>query len=208
MIRLPRRLAFGLAAASFLLPGVSRAQDNAVAVKPIQTLYAALLDLMHQGRSVPFPQRFDTLAPIIDQVYDLETVLRVSVGPRWATMDDGTKQALFRAFRNFTIATYVANFDVYEGEKFEVMPNVRSSGPDVIVSSKIIPGKGDPTRIDYVMRANPTWRIVDVLFDGTISRVAVQRSDFRSLLASGDAQALITSLERKTNDLSGGSLHS
>ncbi len=31
------------------------------------------------------------------------------------------------------------------------------------------------------------WRIVDVLLDGSISRVAVQRSDFRSLLGNGGA---------------------
>lgn len=208
MISLSRRRAFGIAAVGFLLPGIGRAQNPSAALKPIQTLYAALLDLTRQGRSVPFRQRFDTLAPVIDQVYELDTVLRVSVGPRWATMDDSTKQALSRAFRNFTVATYVANFDVYEGEKFEVLPDVRTTGSDVIVSSRIVPGKGDPTRIDYVMRDSGGWRIVDVLFDGTISRVAVQRSDFRSLLASGDAQALITSLEHKTKDLSGGSLPS
>ena len=28
------------------------------------------------------------------------------------------------------------------------------------------------------------WKAVDVLLDGTISRVAVQRSDFRSLLGT------------------------
>jgi len=37
------------------------------------------------------------------------------------------------------------------------------------------------------------WKAVDVLADGSISRVAVQRSDFRSLLASGDAPALLAS---------------
>ena len=48
------------------------------------------------------------------------------------------------------------------------------------------------------------WKAVDVLLDGTISRVAVQRSDFRSLLGTGDAGALIASLERKAMDFAGG----
>ena len=56
--------------------------------------------------------------------------------------------------------------------------------------------------------ANGTWRAVDVLLDGSISRVAVQRSDFRKILASGDANALIASLKRKIADLSDGSLRS
>ena len=50
------------------------------------------------------------------------------------------------------------------------------------------------------------WRAVDVLADGSISRVAVQRSDFRRLVSRGGAQALIESLNHKTNDLSGGAL--
>ena len=35
---------------------------------------------------------------------------------------------------------------------------------------------------------NGVWRAVDVLLDGSISRVAVQRSDFRKILANGDAE--------------------
>jgi phospholipid transport system substrate-binding protein len=50
------------------------------------------------------------------------------------------------------------------------------------------------------------WKIVDVLAGGSISRVAVQRSDFRGLLASGGGDALLASLQRKTADLSGGNL--
>jgi len=45
-----------------------------------------------------------------------------------------------------------------------------------------------------------------VLLDGSISRVAVQRSDFRSLLGSGHAGALIRSLQDKVAQLSGGTL--
>jgi phospholipid transport system substrate-binding protein len=206
MIRPTRRHAFGLLAAGLLAPRVLVAQE--AVQKPIRALYAALEGLMRQGRAVPFPQRFATLAPVIDQVYDLGTVLRVSVGPRWSTLDDGSRQVLAKAFRNFTIATYVANFDSYDGERFEVLPNLRSVGHDTIVSSRIVPTKGDAVRLDYMMHDEDGWRIVDVLLDGTISRVAVQRSDFRNLLAHGDAQALIASLERKTSDLSGGSVPS
>ena len=42
-----------------------------------------------------------------------------------------------------------------------------------------------------------------MLTDGTISQVAVQRSDFGGLLASGGAPALRAGLERKVANLSG-----
>ena len=44
---------------------------------------------------------------------------------------------------------------------------------------------------------------MDVLMDGSISRVAVQRSDFRSLLSSGGAPALVAGLQHKVANLSG-----
>jgi phospholipid transport system substrate-binding protein len=47
------------------------------------------------------------------------------------------------------------------------------------------------------------WQVVDVLTDGAISRVAVQRSDFRSLLMSGGVLALTAELSRKTANLTG-----
>jgi phospholipid transport system substrate-binding protein len=42
-----------------------------------------------------------------------------------------------------------------------------------------------------------------VLTDGSISRVAVQRSDFRGLLNSGGTPALVAGLEHKVANLSG-----
>jgi phospholipid transport system substrate-binding protein len=89
------------------------------------------------------------------------------------------------------------------------MPQTRASGTDTIVQSRLMATGGEPIRIDYVMRGGPGgWRVVDVLLDGSISRVAVQRSDFRALLASGDPNPLINSLRQKITDLSGGAMRS
>ena len=174
---------------------------------PIHQLYDTLLALMRMGAAIPFRNRYDTLGPVIDRVFDLSTVLRTSVGMRWGALGGPAQQALHDAFRRFTIATYVANFDKFEGERFEISPTPRPSGADQIVQSRIVRSTGDPVRLDYVMRqAGGGWRVVDVLLDGTISRVAVQRSDFRGLLEHGDATALIARLQRKAADLSGGSI--
>ena len=163
---------------------------------------------MRAGHTTPFPQRFDALAPVVDQVFDLETVLKVSVGLRWDAMDPELRLRLLNAFRRFTIATHVANFDKYDGEQFEILPGARDSGNDRIVGTEIVSG-GQHLRLDYVMRdENGMWRAVDVLLEGSISRVAVQRSDFRKTLADGDANALIASLRRKIADLSDGVLTS
>jgi phospholipid transport system substrate-binding protein len=186
----------------------AQAQDGALD-KPLNDLYIGLAAAMKAGRATPFTQRFDALAPAVDRAFDLTTILKVSVGLRWDAMNPTQQSALLTTFRRFTIATYVANFDKFDGERFQVFPGSRDSGSDKIVKTEIMQQSGDPIRLDYVMRQESSqWRAVDVLLDGSISRVAVQRSDFRKILSGGDADALITSLKRKISDLSEGALNS
>lgn len=210
MIRLTRRMLLGSGAsvvATWAGPVWAETTKDPLD-QPLRDLYAALETVMRTGRSTPFPQRFEMLAPVVDQVFDLETVLRLSVGLRWSNLNPDVRARLLKVYRRFTIATYVSNFDKYDGERFQILPGTRGSGPDRIVGTEIIVG-GESTRLDYVMRhGRGSWRAVDVLLEGSISRVAVQRSDFRSILATGDADALIASLQRKITDLSGGALDS
>jgi phospholipid transport system substrate-binding protein len=195
------------AALSFVRLPAAVAQPGSVPEQPVRDLYAALQVAMRAGRATPFPNRFASLSPVIDRVFDLETVLKVSVGPRWNGLDPATQDRLMLAFRRFTVATYVASFDKYEGEQFVVRPGAREAGVDRVVQTAIAADNGDSMRLDYVMRpSDGIWRAVDVLIDGSISRVAVQRSDFRTILAGGDAEALIKSLHRKVSDLSNGAL--
>ncbi len=187
------------------VPGSARADTVASARQPIVAFYVALDKIMRAGRATPFQARFDMLAPVVDAAFDLDTILRVSVGLKWGTLEEASRVRLAAVFRKFTVATYVANFDAFDGERFDVLADTKVSGADQIVQSRLIPGSGDPIKLDYLMRTTQSgWRVVDVLLDGTISRVAVQRSDFRAVLAKGDAEALSAMLERKTVELAGG----
>jgi phospholipid transport system substrate-binding protein len=203
---LRRRHLLGLALAGTVTPRLARAVSPPDSAAPIAMLYSALEALMRLGTATPFRHRYQQITPVIDRTFDLPAILHSSVGTRWATLDAAAQDALHAAFRRFTIATYVASFDKYEGERFELMPTLRRVNADEIVQTRIIQDTGDPIRLDYVMRQTDTdWRAVDILLDGTISRVAVQHSDFRALLGNGGAAALIASLRQKAADLAGGS---
>jgi phospholipid transport system substrate-binding protein len=204
-----RALLPSLTAAALLVVKPVRAQPDSVLGQPLTELYAGLEAAMRAGRTTPFGRRFNALAPVVDRAFDLATVLKVSVGVRWDSMDSAAQARLAETFRRFTIATYVANFDKYGGEHFQVLPGARDLGADRVVHTEIVSGSGDRVRLDYVMRDDAgMWKAVDVLLDGSISRVAVQRSDFRKILAHGDADALITSLRQKIVDLSNGAMRS
>jgi phospholipid transport system substrate-binding protein len=178
------------------------------ATAPIEQFDSALLEAMKAGEHTAFAQRYNSLAPVIEQVFNLDAVLARSVGLSWATMPPAQKAVLATAFRRYTVSSYVANFKNYSGESFQILPTVRPVSPDdVVVQSRLLRADGSSIALDYVMRRYPAgWQVVDVLADGSISRVAVQRSDFRELLAAGGVPALTAGLEHKVTSLSGGML--
>lgn len=187
---------------------IGRAAADTAAAAPIQRLYDGLLNVMKAGGATPFQQRYATLEPVIDSVFDLPAILQVSVGPAWSALPPDQQAALRTEFRRYTIANYVSNFNNYSGQHFNVLPETKSlANGDQVVQTRIVSSSGESHQLDYVMRQDGgAWRVVDVLADGSISRVAVQRSDFRRLLANGGGPALVASLQRKTADLSGGVL--
>jgi phospholipid transport system substrate-binding protein len=174
---------------------------------PVEQLHAELIEIMKAGKTAPFRQRYDKIAPVIGRTFDLEAIVRQVIGPRWSTLPSEQQAALTDAFRRFTIASYVANFNGYSGERFELLPTVAAVGNDRVVQTRIISATGQAHALAYVMRQTAGgWRIVDVLADGAVSRVAAQRSEVRSVLADGGGPGLIVSLRRKTAELSGGIL--
>jgi phospholipid transport system substrate-binding protein len=174
---------------------------------PIEQLDQALLRAMQQGKATPFARRAAELTPAIERALDLPAILRVSVGPAWAGLNPEEQRRLLDTFRQYTVATYVEAFDSYDGQRFVVSPQTRSLGNGAqVVRVQIVPRSGESHTIDYVMRRTPNgaWQASDVLADGTISRVAVQRSDFSAMLARGGPTALESSLQRKTAALERG----
>jgi len=174
---------------------------------PVEQLHAGLLAIMKAGKTMSFRQRYEMIAPVIGRTFDLDAILRQAVGPRWASLPADQQVALADAFRRYTIASYVANFEGYSGERFEIVPAARAVGSDRVVETRITASSGKVHALDYVMRpAAGGWKVVDVLAEGSISRVAAQRSEMRSVLADTGGARLVVSLRQKIAQLSGGIL--
>jgi phospholipid transport system substrate-binding protein len=182
----------------------SRAQ-GAGPLQPVTALDDGLLQVMKAGRATPFAQRAAMLRPIVQSSFALPAILAASVGLSYASLPPADRDALLDAFTDYTVASYAANFDAFSAQRFVVAPQTRAAGAEQIVDTSIVPASGSPTRLSYVMRQGPQgWQIVDVLVDGAISRVAVQRSDFRALLSGGSAQPLIAALRQRVTRLESG----
>jgi phospholipid transport system substrate-binding protein len=206
-----RRNLLGLAATAFVVSipfrlASTQAAGDAPTTAAVEQLDNALLAAMKAGGSTPFDDRYRALAPVVERVFDLDAVLADSIGLSWATLPAEQRAALAAAFRRYTISSYATSFNSYNGQSFQVSPTLRALGNgQVVVNSSLLRVDGSSLALDYVMRRGPTgWQAVDVLTDGSISRVAVQRSDFRGLLSSGGTPALLVGLEHKVANLLGG----
>jgi phospholipid transport system substrate-binding protein len=172
---------------------------------PIEALDAGLLQAMKAGKAAPFQQRYDLLAPFVMRAVDLDYILQSAIGASWASVTPVEQAALKAAFQRYSVAAYVSNFDDFSGERFELQPG----GDATSVQVRIVPGPGGGSThtLTYVMRQTQTgWKAVDVRADGTISQVVAQQSEIRSLFARGGASGLMTRLQQKTTELSGGAL--
>ena len=154
---------------------------------------------MRDGRSLGQSGRYGKLVPVVNRTFDLAFMARLAVGASWATLAPAQQQRLTEAFGNHVSATYADRFDSYSGEQLEVTGE-RPYGSDIIVQTKIVKSNGETTTLDYLMRQNQgAWQISDVYLDGTISQVAVQRSEFSSILRREGVDGLIMALNCKVD---------
>lgn len=191
-----------------LVTPASAASTAVPAAQPVDALDAALIALMKAGSANQgFAARYATLKPVIEKSFDLSEILQFSVGPLWSQIPAAQQQELDRLFRQYTVASYVHSFNSYDGQRFVILPGTRKTGDREVVSTDLIEKSGNKTRLAYVMaNTGGVWKITDVLFDGTISKVAAQRSDFSGLVSPGNATQLIAALKKKVSTLSDGAI--
>ena len=192
-------LALLLAAGSFTGGGAAASDPQ----NTVQSFYGTLLGTMRDGRALGQSGRYARLAPAVDRTFDLPAMARLATGPLWATLTPAQQQQLIEAFGHYVSATYADRFDNYSGEQLQVTGE-QPYGSDTIVQTKIIKSNGEATSLNYLMRQNRgAWQISDVYLDGTISQLAVQRSEFGSVLRREGVDGLVMALNRKADLLRG-----
>jgi len=197
----------GLFLALSLVVGMFVESAAALAPEPqanVRGFYDTLLTTMKNGPTLGQSGRYARLAPVVDRLFDIPSMTRLAIGPTWATLAPAQQQQLLEAFRHYVAATYADRFDSWSGEQLRVTGE-RPYNADVIVQTKIVKTNGETTTLDYLMHQNQgTWQISDVYLDGSISQLAIQRSEFHSILRRDGVDGLVMALNRKTDLLSKG----
>ena len=196
----------GLCIALSLAAGIFTERASALAdpQSNVRGFYDALLTTMRNGPTLGQSGRYARLAPVVDRVFDVPSMTRLAIGSSWAALSPAQQQQLVEAFRHYVAATYADRFDSYSGQQLQVTGERPYNG-DVVVQTKIVKSDGDTTTLDYLMRQNQgSWQVSDVYLDGTISQVAIQRSEFYSILRRDGVDGLVIALNRKVDLLGRG----
>jgi phospholipid transport system substrate-binding protein len=183
-------------------PVAALAQSAAAEV--VERFHAALLGVMRDAQRLGVRGRYDRLAPVMAQAFDLAAMTRIAVGPPWTGFSPADQAALTEAFTRWSIATYAARFDGFSGESFTTTGTQLQPNGDALVRTTLNrTGGQEPVLLSYLLRGNPP-RIVDIYLTGTISELASRRAEFTTLIREGGAERVTRELQARTARLLGG----
>lgn len=198
-----RRLGAGLLSCVLAVFFLSAAVSAAPApVSVVETFHTGLLNAIRVSDGKGFAARRAKMAPVITQAFDTAYMVQVAAGTYWDTMSADQRKTLTAAFRDMTVANYASRFKSYKGQSFEIL-NTRPVGKRTLVKSELKRKDGDPVSIDYVVQpaAKGGFGIVDVRLGGTISELALRRSEFAPVLRDKGYAGLIALLQDKTKEI-------
>jgi phospholipid transport system substrate-binding protein len=182
---------------------VCAAESGATAV--VAKLNAALLDALKNAEQLGYQGRYDRIAAAVPQAFDVDFMAEKSIGKYWKPLSDADKARWVALFREFTAANYAGNFDRYSGQRFEISGEEPSQNETTVVQTKLVNPGGEDTELNYRLHTTPAGpRIIDVYLRGTVSELALRRSDYTSVLEREGFDALLTTVRAKIGDLAAG----
>ena len=127
----------------------------------------------------------------------------VSAAPAADTPESAAdKQRWAETFTRFTTANYAGRFTGYTGEEFVTLGVEDAARDTKMVLTKIVVPKEDDVQLNYrMMKTDAGWKVIDVYLNGTVSELALRRSEYSSALKREGFEQLVASIETKIADL-------
>ncbi len=181
---------------------VESESSERAAQKAIEDFHAGLIDIMKHAKELGFEGRVGRLSPLMKHTFDLDFMASKTVGRHWNKLSDEDKARWITIFSRFTTAKCAGRFTGYTGEEFITLGVEDAPRSTRMVMTKIVIPDEDDVELNYrLVERKDGWKVVDVFLDGTVSELALRRSDFRTTLKKSGFEQLIASVETKIEDL-------
>ena len=189
---------FVLAILLLALPVRALAADIETARQPVEQLYAVLIECLKNADPLGLEGRRAKIAPAVEAGYDLPFMAEKILGRHWSTLDASDQQRWSETFGRLTVATYAERMTGFSGQVFEVLKVEPSSHETAVVYTQVVTPKEPPIAINYRMRPDGDgWRIIDVYLNGTVSELALRRSEYAAVLQRDGFEKLVASIDGK-----------
>lgn len=171
----------------------------------IDGLHVSLLAVMKDAVALGYDGRAEKLGAVIPTYFDVEYMARKSLGAHWNTADAVAKQRYLETFERFMVANYAGRFNGYSGQSFETLGEEAAPSNTMIVKSRLVDPEDENVELNYRMRkVDGTWKIIDVYLNGTVSELALRRSEFVSIVKRENLDGLLKALDAKIAKLAAG----
>ena len=168
-------------------------------------LNASLLEVMKNAKTLGYAGRVEKIGPIIDRAFDVPFMAEKVIGRHWDTLNDADRRRWVALFREFLIANYAGRFNDYSGQSFLDVGEEPSAFDTVLVHTRLLNAPEENVDLNYRMhKTDAGWRVIDVLLKGTVSELALRRSDYTAVIDRDGFSALETYLREKIAGLQAG----
>lgn len=217
MTRISRTLIL-LISLPLLAPTIGAAEQSTAAVGPqaavattaaepamtpaqvVENLHASLIAAM-QDEDLDFEGRYALLEPVIAQSFNLEFMGSKCVGRHWKKLSPEEQQAWIARFERLTTSTYASRFKEFDGEHFETLGEEPGGRETQIVMTKLYVPSDEDVILNYrLMEGDNGWRVIDIYLKGTVSELALRRSDYSVTLKRDGFDGLVAAIDRKIED--------
>jgi phospholipid transport system substrate-binding protein len=182
-----------------------RADDGPTAV--VDRLHGTFLSVMKEATTLGYQGRYDRFAPLLAQTFDFEFMARFVLGAGWNDLSAADQQRWVEAFQRLTTATYAGRFKGYTGEQFKTLGQEAAAQDTVFVKTVIDRTDADDVELTYRLRGTEAgWRIIDIYQKGTVSELALRRSEYSAVLKRDGFEKLLEVVNAKIADYAAGKI--
>ncbi len=182
-------------------PGTANAEGS---TEVVETLHAALIEVMENAETLGYSGRYAVLDPVIRASFDSEFMARKTIGRHWKEMNEVDRERWLDHFVRYTVSNYAGRFAEFQGEHFETHGEEEAPHDTVLVRTTLVVPSDKNVDLNYRLRpVSGGWRIVDIYMNGTVSELALRRSEYGSTLKREGFEVLVGAIAQKITALEG-----
>jgi phospholipid transport system substrate-binding protein len=168
----------------------------------VDAFHEALLEIMKEASALKFEGRAKRLQELLPGFVDQDYMAQKTLGRKWRKLTPEQQAKFLEAFRVLNVYSYADRFNGYTGEQFETRSGEIDPQGTARVESFVIVPDGEPVLLVYKLhKPEEGWLIKDVYLNGSVSEMALRRSEYSSIFKAEGFDALVAMLWAKSDTM-------